>query len=284
VSDEERMQTEAFCFESQSIEPAQSAHQHHEDHFFCPEEICLVEVKPAKRKNFFFRALKGRLHHPDCCYYKEPIEDNGPGDPKPKPTPDPQPLIPTRLGSPGRRVPWRKPSREELLTLIQGAKRQPVLVTGTLEEVVSAWESIPNAERPAMPLMIGNEQMNYRDAFVFLATVGESFAELSWENRIIFGAADSSPGKAAGFLFVNSVKKFSCRDERLRLGLIVRPEHHDDQTDRAYIRDIPIPSRGTLFWRGPPPQLTPDGKRLTLQPPDDLRYHGFALRPRILAD
>lgn len=280
MSDEDRMQTEAFCFESQSIEPAQSAHQHHEDHFFCPEEICLAEVKPAKRKNFFFRALKGKLHNPDCRYYKEPIEDNGPGDPKPKPTPDPQPLIPTRLGPSGRRVPWREPSREELLTLVQGAKRQPVLVPGTLEEVVSAWEGMSSAERIAMPLMIGDRQLNYRDAFVFLATVGDNFAELPWGDRIIFGAADFSQGKAAGFLFVNSVKKFTCGDERLRLGLIVRPEH---LVDRVYIQDFPIPSRGTLFWRGPPPQLTPDGKRLVLLP-DDLRYHGFVLRPRLLAD
>ncbi|MEW5728408.1 MAG: hypothetical protein AB1918_11335, partial [Pseudomonadota bacterium] len=151
MPDDDCMQTEAFCFESGSIEPAQSAHQHPDDHFFCTEEICLIEVRPAKIKNFFFRARKGKLHHQDCRYYKEPKEDNGPGDPRPKPTPDPQPQIPTRLGPPARRIPWREPSREELLALVQGAKRQPVLVSGTLEEVVAAWEAMNRVERQTTP-------------------------------------------------------------------------------------------------------------------------------------
>ena len=77
MPEEECMQTEAFCFESQAIEPAQSAHQHAGDHFFCPEEVCLVEVRPAKIKNFFFRALKGKLHHPECRYHKRALR-NGP--------------------------------------------------------------------------------------------------------------------------------------------------------------------------------------------------------------
>ncbi|MBF0095637.1 MAG: hypothetical protein HQL34_13965 [Alphaproteobacteria bacterium] len=283
MPEEERMQIEAFCFESQAIEPAQSAHQHAGDHFFCPEEFCLVEVRPAKIKNFFFRALKGKLHHPECRYHKDPKEDNGPGDPRPQPTPDPQTLIPTRLGPPGRRVPWKRPSLEELLVLVQGAKRRPALVPGTLEEVVSAWQGMTEAERLAAPLTISDQQMNYGDAFVFLAKAGDEVTDLPWGERIIFGAAVFRHGKAKGYLFVNPVRRLVLRDERLPFGLIVRPEHHEGRDDRAYVRDIPDESRGTLFWRGPSPQPTSDGKRLDLSPPDDELYHGFALRAEILA-
>lgn len=284
MPNEDRMQTFAFCFENQAVEPAQSAHQHKEDHYFCPEENCLIEVRPAHRKNFFFRARKGRLHNPKCCYYKEPTEETGNGDPQPRPTPNPCTPIPTQLGPPERRMAWREPTREELLAMIQQANNRPHLVSGTLEEVVSAWENMTQDERANSPLLIGNEQLSYSDAFVFLATATDQVTQLPWGNRILYGAADFIKGKCPGIIFVNSVRRLILEEHRLALSLMLRATNYSEGTNRAYIQNIPLPSRGTMFWRGEMPILSDDEKRLVLQFSEDIRYQGFALRQRIIVN
>ena len=279
----ERMLTEAFCFESQSIEPVQLAYRHKDDHFFCPEDICLVEVTPVKRKNYFFRALKGKLHHINCRYFKEPRDGDGTGDPVQKPSPTPKPLIPTRLGPPAPPLEWKQPTREELLDMVLDARRQPTQVPGTLEDVISAWQFIEPTLRVATPLLIEGSQLNYRDAFVFLATAGDHVADLPWGERIIFGAADLVNGRVDGFIFVTSVRKLLCGEERLPLKHTIRPEYYAEGTGRNYICDIPSPSRGTLFWLGEPPVLTDDRRHLQLTLPINTCFRGSALRPGILS-
>lgn len=247
MPNEDRMQTFAYCFESQAVEPAQSAHQHKKDHYFCPEENCLIEVRPAHRKNFFFRARKGRLHNPRCCYYKEPTEETGTGDHQLRPTADPCTPIPTQLGPPERRRAWREPTREELLTMIQQANNRPHLVSGTLEEVVSAWENMTQDDRAISPLLIGNEQLSYSDAFVFLATVIDQVAQLPWGNRILYGASDFNEGRYPGIIFVNSVRRLISEEHRFALSLMLRQKTIQKEQIERTSRTSPYPHGAQCF-------------------------------------
>jgi hypothetical protein len=271
------MQTEAFCLETEALEAAQTAHQHSQDTFYCHEEICLVQVVPAHRKNFFFRAVRGG-HHTKCKYYKEPKDDDAEGDPKPKPTPNPQPLVPTSLGPLHRKRRERKPSRDELLALVKNAKTKPIIVPGTLEQIVFAWQGMQCSQRILAPLIIHGEQLNYQNAFVFINSCGNNLINVPWESRIIYGGVGLTAGRAPGYLFAESLKKFTCMERRLCVKLIIRPDYYNSTAEKTYVKDIPLPSRGTLFWHGPQPQLSSEGGRLWLLPPDDRRYHGFALR------
>jgi hypothetical protein len=282
VSTEERMQTEAFCLETEALEAAQSAHQHSQDTFYCHDEICLVEVVPSHRKNFFFRAAPGG-HHADCRYHKEPNDDDAEGDPKPKPTPNPQLLVPTSLGPLHRKRRGKKPNRDELLILVRNANNKSVIVPGSLEQVVSAWQGMGNKQRALAPLIIGGEQVNYREAFVFINDRGDDPANVPWKSRIIHGGFGFAAGRVPGYILAESLKKFTCGDKRVCVELVIRPECYNILNEKAcvekaYVGGIQLPSRGTLFWHGPQPQLPSGGRRLRLIPPDDRRYHGFALR------
>ncbi|WP_096701467.1 hypothetical protein [Magnetospirillum sp. 15-1] len=277
MSNDEVMLTTAYCRQTDSLEPAEVAHRHADDWFYCTEEICLIEVRPIHGvKNYFFRALKGALHHPECCYFKEPKDDEGNGDPKPKPTPDPVPLIPTVLGPHHRKRQLRKPTREELLLLVKAASQRPPAIHGTLDEVVSAWEKMSHQERMIAPLMIGENHLTYRDAFVFLAWAGDDFESIAWDTRIVFGGCKFESGDVNGFFFLTSLKKFIHQNIKKPLHLTIGRGPLP-----ASLTEITPGTEGTIFWHGSAPDPGHNPRLLKFHRPDDERYKGFVFRPHV---
>lgn len=276
MSNDDVMLTAAYCCQSDSIEPAEAARRHASDWFYCTEEICLIEVRPVQgKKNFFFRALRGALHDPRCRYFKEPNDDEAEGDPKPKPTPDPVPLIPTILGQRQRQKQFRKPTRDELLLLVKAASERPPAIYGTLEEVVCAWEKMSPQEKALAPLMVGGEQLTYREAFVFLAWI-ENFEALKWDSRIAYGLCEFQRGKVDGFFFLTSRKKFLHNGVKKPLHITIKPGEFP-----ADLKLVPPDAVGTIFWHGPPPDTEHNQKLLKLHRIRDERYQGFVFRSHI---
>jgi hypothetical protein len=273
------MLIEAYCLDTDSMMPAEAAIDYRDDTYYCPEENCLIEVTPAKKKNAFFRALRDRLHDRNCKYFKQRTEGDGEGDADPHPSPPPIPLIPTLLGK-RRRIPrLKKPDDAELLNLVRAAKFRPPVVAGTLEQIVTAWTKMTPAERSTAPLVIGNDSTTYANAFFFLRTPIADLDQFPWGKRIIYGAADLSRGRN-GAAFLYSLKRFLWGEKSLQLSIKL-----DDVAaagDKAYMtEELTYPSRATMFWFGPAPEPDQKERWLILVPPADARYEGLALRQHI---
>ena len=254
MSDNSQMLTKAFCFENQSIEPAEQAHAHRGDHFFCPHEGCLKPVTPAQssKDNYFFKAYKHRLHQTSCPYYKEPTEHTGSGA-KSYPAADPSsPLIPTVLGDlKTNRTTWRAPSYDELLIMVRAAYSKPPLVYGSLEQVVSEWERMPLEHRSRYPLHIGDEKLNYESAFVFLGNNAVTIDKLPWSKRILYGGATLRTGNNKDYVFIKSLKRF---DEGKPLQASIH-RHLSISEATSTVLFNSQPPKCTLFWLGERPTL-----------------------------
>lgn len=155
---------------------------------FCPHEICLVPVSPARKKNSYFIA-PGR-HKPGC-----PNESNisgaaAGGNKQSYCSPPIINSVPSVLGRISL-IPKKSkmPTRDELIQLSQSAAISPMVNPGTLEEVVVARRNMDYKQRALSPLCINGVWNDYNCGFVHVSSVEGNMNHPYFLSKIVFGMA-----------------------------------------------------------------------------------------------
>ncbi|MDE1716204.1 hypothetical protein PWG14_27445 [Chromobacterium amazonense] len=271
----EELMTEALCWELDAKISAIYAHKAQHLTFFCPDENCLVEVRPKKLKNVYFYAPT--RHEPGCMNEGEKVESSPvPGVSKPKPSPSLVDPVPTLLG-PGPFLRQKStPTKADLLTLARQAKSLPLMHPGTLEEVISAWVAMTSPERSMHPLQIGHQRLTYQTAFSFLANASDDVTQLDYQGKIIFGAASIGDGKQ--YIFVTSKKTFSHDDQHIPVRLDIKKS----ATTTNHLLEH-LGNKATFFWHGAPYELATSGKAYLIKPGSNPQYTGVTVREGYLS-
>lgn len=270
----EELMTEALCWELEAKVTAEYAYTRKNLTYFCPEENCLVEVRPKKLKNTYFYAPN--LHEPGCINEAATAQPSPhPGQPNPKPSPAPAPQIPTILGAGPVPRPRGRPTKADLLKLAQRARILPVSQPGTLEEVVAAWAAMSSNERANHPLSIAGQNYNYVTAFSFLANANPDIIHLDCRGRIVFGAAKVTVGGL--YYFVSTRKTFDHQAARLPIRL-------DVTKNSPLLANVPglVGQHVTLFWHGNIPSIARSGAAFLIHPIPGQIYEGAIVLDGIL--
>lgn len=191
------MLTKALCYETGLIEPAELARDKRragiEHHYLCTFKDCYVEVHPRKSSpaqgpGVHFYSAHPYGHKSFCDHYNEPRGGDGTGVPPPKNPETEEPLIPSVLG-PIEQPPKRKwrgaPNPAEVALLLADARAAEI--PGTLERVVTAWETLTPEARRSTPLRINGQWANYNDAFIHISQMHDPIESGDWDNRIVYG-------------------------------------------------------------------------------------------------
>lgn len=281
-----RMETVAYCYNRNRLEVAEMAHSRQSDqevYFYCPE--CHVGVVPARsrKNNYFFRALSGHLHQKSCSFYKERIEGNGYYSPQEHSSAEPERLPPTILGAIATQRRIGKPSPSDLPQLIRQAKEAPLVVEGSFEQVVEAWNTMSRDKKRLTPLTINGKQGTYEDRFEFIGDTTKNANDFNWEDKIIYGKTRLTKGRQEGFYFLDSIRKFDVGErERKNLNIVIR-EKHSKQREKRYIRNL-LNDREkrsdafTLFIHGCRPEYNYESGKIGLSLPNNSTYKGVCVR------
>ncbi|MEA1674564.1 hypothetical protein [Nitrospirillum sp. BR 11163] len=280
------MLVKALCYETGLIEPAELARDKRragiEHHYLCTFKDCYVEVhpkksSPAKGPGVHFYSAQPHGHKSLCEHYNEPRNGDGTGVPPPKNPETEEPLIPSVLGL-IEQLPKRKwngiPNPAEVALIL--AEARAAEIPGTLEQVVTAWETLAPEVRKTTTLRINNVWTNYNDAFVHISLMRDPIESSDWENRIIYGEYNFTPGKVNGYFFADSNELFTLDSKKVKVSLLIRPEMYADE--KSYVAEVCARGSGNLFWHGPEPRPSKKGRWFDLQISGDGRYAGFALR------
>lgn len=277
MSDKNPILTVAYCLETNRFEPAQTAHLHQRDTFYCTKCYILVTPVCSCKKNYFFRALSA-LHEENCRYRKEPTESTGQGTAKTGAAVQQPFLIPNLLGKITRVPRIGRPDPAELATLIAAASKLPILVPGTLENVVDAWCFMSTKEQKKEFLTINGINRSYFESFDFIGNKEKDINDFDWDNKIIYGGAKISKGSAQGYYFVDCYRKFLLQENYFPVKIILNPEFTSNN-QKTYISEIENKDV-TVFLHGCRPVFDPKRQRLIINLPKDLRYGGLCIRAK----
>lgn len=269
--------TEAICWDNSNKVRAEDAILHKEFSYFCPDPVCLKEVRPKLIKNAHFFAPDN--HVAGCTNEPEKVQGKGTASTAAKKESIvPAPGIPTALGpAQSGAVKQRKPTRDELLSLANSLLTAPACFAGTLHEVVSAWLRIPDGQKTSKQLQINAAKLSYESAFYSLDDFGEKpISELPCNTKIIHGEAQIKPNDEC--YWINSKKAITAENGKLKI--LIRVPRDNGLADR-YIADLlathPRNSMFTLFYFGEIPKLSFSGKTYVVSSDISDDYRRFVL-------
>lgn len=188
----DELMTQAISWELDASVSADFAHalakSNHVLNCFCPHEMCLVPVSPARKKNAYFIA-PGR-HKPGC-----PNESNisgaaAGGNKQSYCSPPIVSSVPSVLGKISL-IPKKSkmPTRDELIHLSRCAAISPMVNPGALAEVVVARRNMGYKQRALAPLCINGVWSDYNSGFVHVSSVEGNVNHPYFLSKIIYGAA-----------------------------------------------------------------------------------------------
>jgi hypothetical protein len=264
----------AYWYEGRCMISAESAHSIPGGHFYCPVTTCLVEVVPARRKNYFFRS-KNDGHKPICPHYNEPKFNSGVYVQGNFPTENLPRHIPTNLGPPLKQFSdWNNPTEAELRSLIQEVD-ETVIHYGTFDEVINAWREMSPPVRHSTSLTVRGTKLTYFSAFDLQYEALRDVSSIEWDRRIVTGQAKVfRPTGHVCWIF--STIKFSTPSGAGPLAFTLSPAQAN-----ALLGDFPEkPLRLDFFWLGRMPDWDSEKSRLVIKHPESETFHGFRLALR----
>lgn len=190
----------------------------------------------------------------------------------------PSPIIPNVLGfehlPQNERYEFAPLEREQIRALARQAQHAPI--PGTIEEVVSAYCSMPEQERLSASLSINNHSWNYHTAFSGLRTAVQNTNSDFWKSHIVLFNVTFTAGNVPKFWFLESKTwvKLGNHEER-PFKLTVRPTYLADPEKEYLSQLLEGNKEAILFWHG---QLPTWNKRGYLLEPGDSASDSFALR------
>lgn len=263
----EELMTAAVCWEMNASVSVSFAHTAKDLFYFCPDPCCLVEVVPAKKVNYFFRAPQS--HVPGCVNEKKKTTESPlPRMAQSRPLSLPPQIIPSHLGVLPKRRKSIRPSREEMHSLAMQVRSTPVLYPGTLHEVIDAWNSMNTTERHQQSLQIAGHARTYFDAFVPFSGAKGQLAALKYDHLIAFGLASVS--YYLDSFYVATLSRFDVDNEFVPIRVRVRPDDPD-------YKKLKHGQKVMLFLHGTVTAISRQGKYVEVQRGDE--YSGFIIKP-----
>lgn len=276
------LMVEAICWDTDSKVTAEYVHGMDELSTYCPHPGCLAEViAKFGGKNFYFAAPD---RHVSGCPNEPPEVKNKDTTTVPNRkhsvVPDAPAPVPTELG-PGRRPKKKKskPSRAELLALAGTLVKLRPRCAGTLEEVVSARQSMARYAREKNPLLIREENLTYDTGFFFLGSA-DQMAKVPFGTKVVHGAATISYEKDNRCFWLKTLKLLETPDGKKNpLKMRVAEASAAGEYIKQLFPGLTNELKCTLFYSGSAPTLSSSGKSYLLSSDVSDDYWRFVLRP-----
>lgn len=263
----EELMISAICWELQGNVSVEFAHEN-DLYFFCPDQRCLAEVIPAKKKNYFFRAPQS--HASGCQNEKKKTESGSlSGVRKQFAADEPVSVVPSHLGKLPKQDKKSRPSVEQMRTLAIQVRTSPIQHPGTLEEVIDAWHRMSINKRHSTSLDIGGQALNYFSAFAAFSALTDDVDKLTTGLHIAFG--DAKVNLFKGDYYVKSLCKFKDHTPAKPLIFRVRQGH-------SLFNELKDGQTVSLFVRGPVSIRSAERNSVDLQCRD--AYSGIVVRPK----
>lgn len=258
---------EAYAYEIDAIERSENARHrkntcYPDDHWFCPNPECRIPVVPKQSVlgNCFYAGHR-TLHNVGCAHYNEPTDGDGTGEQQRKPSEGVPPFIPNVLGQVPTierihfpRGPLSPQFEQALAYKIKHAERAPI--SGTLEEVVNAYNFLPPSMRKQHSLSVQGTHQNYESAFVELDK--SKRPPNNWKSIISVLRMRVAKGKVSGYYFLVSPQWLTVEGQRGPTHVMLSMKNYQRDHPMHYFSDLLRNSDEiTAYFTNVDPQVFP---------------------------